>query len=230
MKVQIYAEDIHCEAFAVLARKAIMQAQPGASDAPVVSAVRRKIHEMQREMLTLVRGAYQDGYRRIIFAVDRESEQSRERPELVAQVCRAFAQLCRELPDHQDLAGVRIALVVADRCLESWLLADVDGLIDYARGPRGLHRFTGASFRSGRTEDADRPDQRIGALFGEVARDTSSRTKRCEKSSLKAIAQFVDPERAQGHNRSLAYFVEMVAGRGDGCDHPYQREQCSQAG
>lgn len=60
MRIQIYAEDIHCEAFAVLAEKAAQQAVPDAS--PVVSAVRRRAREMQREMMTLVRGAYQDGY------------------------------------------------------------------------------------------------------------------------------------------------------------------------
>jgi len=226
MKIQIYAEDTHNEAFAVLAEKAIRQAVPDAS--PVVSAVRRGAREMQREMLALVRGAYRDGFSKVIFVVDRESEWSRERPALIADICRVFDGLCRELPAYPELAGVKVALVIANRCLESWLLTDVDGLMDYARGKRGSHRFTGSSFRSGRTEDVDGPVQRINALFAEVARDTQSRPKRCEKSKLKAMAHFVDPEHGRGNNRSFAYFLEMVTSQQDGCDHPYQQEQCSQ--
>ena len=228
MKIQIYAEDTHCEAFAVLAEKAIRQAVPDAS--PIVSAVRRGAREMQREMSALVRGAHQDGFSRVIFVLDRESEWSRERPALIVDICRAFDRLCRELPSAQELAGVKVVLVIANRCLESWLLTDVDGLIEYARGKRGLHRFTGSSFRSGRTDEIDRPVRRIDALFAQVAIDIQSGPKRCEKSKLKQMAHFVDPQRGQNNNRSFAYFLEMVTSDRDGCGHPYQREQCSQTG
>ena len=228
MKIQIYAEDTHCEAFAVLAEKAVRQAVPDAS--PVVSAVRRGAREMRREMSALVRGAHLDGFSRVIFVLDRESEWSRERPALIFDTCQAFKELCRELAAHPELGGVKVALVIANRCLESWLLADVDGLIRYARGKRGLHRFTGSSFRSGRTEDVDRPVWRINTLFAEIAKDTRSRPKRCEKSKLKAMAHSVDPEHGRGNNRSFAYFLDIVTDQEDGCDNEYQREQCSQAG
>ncbi len=213
MKVLIYTEDRYYELPVELAK--------GILNEKNVEATWGSIGEWEdkEELKQLVQAAVTDGYDCVIFLIDRERGEihSPGRPKLLREICTAFQQLCQE-----GIAGnVRVALVIASPCIESWLLGDVDGLIEYARGPKGLHRFTGKGFYHCPTDQEDNPQTRIQELFNQVAKDTGSRPKTYQKSQQREIAQHVDPDRIC--NESFHYFRDFLLGKVDGCDDPCQQ-------
>ena len=217
MKVLIYTEDERNELPAELAKGILKKHVPGA----YAKTRRGSIGEWkdEEELKQLVQGAATDGYDCVIFLIDRERSEfhSPGRPKLLRDICTAFQQLCQE-----GIAGnVQVALVIASPCVEAWLLGDVDGLIEYARGPKGLHRFTGSRFRSCPTDQVDNPQTRIQELFNQVANDTKSRPKTYQKSQLKKIAEHINPDRIC--NESFHYFRDFLLGKVDGCDEPCQQ-------
>ena len=217
MKVLIYTEDAYNELPAELAKRILKKHVPGA----YAEAAQGSIGEWKdkEELKRLVQEAATDGCDCVIFLIDREGSEFRSpgRPKLLRDICTAFQQLCQE-----GIAGnVRVALVIASPCIESWLLGDVDGLIEYARGPKGPHRFTGKGFSRCPTDQEDNPQTCIQELFNQVAKDTGSRPKTYQKSQQREIAQHIDPDRIC--NKSFHYFRDFLLGKVDGCDDPCQQ-------
>ena len=173
MKVLIYTEDAYNELPAEMAKRILKKHVPGAYAEPAQGSIGEWKDE--EELKRLVQEAATDGYDCVIFLIDREGSEFRSpgRPKLLRDICTAFQQLCQE----GIVSSVRVALVIASPCVEAWLLGDIDGLIEYARGPRGLHRFTGSGFRSCPTDQVNNPQTRIQRLFEQVANDTNSRPK-----------------------------------------------------
>ena len=211
-KVLIYTEDEHNQLPATLAQRLT-----GTLPRVVQESISKWVES--QALQKLVKRAARKGCDCVIFLIDRERSEfhSPGRPKLLRDICTAFQQLCQE-----GIAGnVQVALVIASPCVEAWLLGDVDGLIEYARGPKGLHRFTGSRFRSCPTDQVDNPQTRIQELFNQVANDTKSRPKTYQKSQLKKIAEHINPDRIC--NESFHYFRDFLLGKVDGCDEPCQQ-------
>ena len=159
--------------------------------------------------------------------MDEEGPRSVDRPTKLEGFRQAFNALCDHLAGlrrSDPLRGVKVARIVCKRCLESWLAADPQAIVDSVRGRRGVDYAPDAQ----RTEDLlpEQASERIAQIIKETGRRLERQDlRRISAHSIKSrgasIAEHVRPEQARRYNVSLAYFYEMSTGQRSGCDHPF---------
>lgn len=172
--------------------------------------------ETAAKMERIVESARWKGCHCVMFVVDQESHDPNRRVPL-QRIIHAFVELCKTLP-----ADITAGLIVAHSCLECWLLTDVQAIVRFQSGGRGV-RF--APQQSGQTE-RDNPTQAaetITHIMRQVAREKGVKDlKRVkyEKSRAGEIAQQMqDLNAAAKRNQSFGYFLEMVLCDKNGCDY-----------
>jgi len=122
------------------------------------------------------------------------------------------------------LRRLSVTRIVCRRCLESWLAADLQAVVNAVRGPRGID-YRPAPHRTDDLLPAQ-ASRKIADVIQEAGRRLERRdlmrvTTGSIKSRGASIAEHLDPERARRFNASLAYFFDMVDGKRSGCDHPF---------
>lgn len=141
MKLQIYAEDTYCEGVAILANKAARHwyEQRGGVRPIKVLATPMTVSEMYKNMPSLVKNAKKEGCGCVAFVVDREGLSSRHHrePEL-QRIQNAFDALCGNPPGQ-----IKVMLITAGLCFESWLLADAEGLVEFTVHRKGKSPIIG---------------------------------------------------------------------------------------
>jgi hypothetical protein len=152
---------------------------------------------------------------------------SPDRPAKLDAFRQAFRELCGHLSRlraDDPLRQLKVTRIVCRRCLESWLAADLQAVVDAVRGLRGI------DYRppSQRTDDLlpAQASRRLAEVIQEAGRrlerqDLKRTTTGTIKSRGASIAEHVDPARARRYNSSLAYFYDMIDGKRSGCDHPF---------
>jgi hypothetical protein len=227
MPLQIFVEDQLNEPYEILARKAL-----GLSvDQYSRSEVRASIVEIEEfislgGLLELVTTSHASGYDCVIFIMDEETLFfSPERQPKLRAFREAFSQLCdylNLLPDQNPLRVVNVIRIVCKRCLESWLATDPIAIIDSVRSGRGVNYNPGQR----NTENMTPQDvaRHIAHIIQEVGRRTGRRdlqrtSSKNVKRRGKAIAKYIEPDRARQFNRSLAYYFDIINCELSGCDH-----------
>jgi hypothetical protein len=229
MPLQIFVEDQLTDAYERLALRAL-----GLPTTPrnrrQVQASRIEVDELtsRGDLLDLTERSVRSGYDCVLFVMDEEGlPRSPERPAKLASFRRAFQELCDHLSGlrgRDPLQHVKVSRIVCKRCLESWLAADPQAIVDFARGRHGLdYRPALQNTENLLPKEAS---ERIVQIIREVGRrierrDLATLGSRGAKSLGKEIASHVLPERARSYNYSLAYFYDMAAGHRSGCDHPF---------
>jgi hypothetical protein len=177
---------------------------------------------MRNQMLKHVIRAKKDGFNCVVFVLDLES--SSERARFVRDLQSTFAEVCRELQDDRTVQDMKVGLVVAKSCLESWLLADAQAVVRYA-----CRRGTRVNYHPNQHGDTEllRPGEardEITHILREVARRRGQRKPRrlkYEKSSTpEMIKQMDELPQAARRNHSLEYFIRRITCETSGCDHP----------
>ena len=229
MPLRIFVEDELTDAYEILALRALGH--------PTTPRNRRRVFASQVDLddltsrdnlLDLARRALEGDYDCIVFVMDEESmPRSPDRPAKLKQFHRAFLDLCKllqDLPDTSPLRRLKVVRVVCRRCLESWLAADPQAIVEAVRGPKGVD-YQPASRK---TDDLEPQQARewLAQVINEVGRRTGRRDlarlgAHSAKSRGKDIAACLDPGRARRFNASLAYFLDMLDGQRSGCDHPF---------
>jgi len=221
MKLQIYAEDTHCDAFRILAEKAVYHWYKQKGGIPLIGilATPMLVSEIYKNMPSLVSQAKRDKCGCVAFVVDREGPSSRHhRPQELQRIENAFSKLCQEPPDQ-----IKIMLIIVDICLESWLLADPDGLVKFVVQRKGKNSNYSPLKR--RTDldgqDSQNHAHRITEIFQTVEKKLGVRHPRTkyDKADSDRIAEYIDPVYGREWNDSLGYFCEMVPCKKDGCQH-----------
>jgi hypothetical protein len=231
MALQIFVEDQLAETYEVLARRAFGAQKPIHAR---IKASRIDVPDfLSRDgLLDLLERAVRSGFDCVMFILDEEAlPDSPERPAQLGKFREAFRQLCHHLgmlPNSDPIRRARVVRVVCRRCLECWLLADPRAVVDSARGLRGLTFDP----RGQATDDLSPHEagKKIEHLFHEVGRrldrrDLRSVSLRGVKSRGKSIAEHLDTGRARRHNRSLAYFFDMVDCHISGCERPFPERE-----
>ncbi len=228
MSVQIFVEDRLSDAYEVLALRAL--GLPPRKDRQRVRASRVDLDDLTSRagMLDLARRALDSGYDCVLFILDEEGlPRSPDRPAKLRAFRQAFQELCAHLAGlrgKDPLRRLKVTRVVCRRCLESWLAADPQAIVDSVRGARG----TDYRPEPRRTDDL-LPSQALERI-AQIIREAGRRLDRRDltrvatggiKSRGASIAEHVDPGRARRHNGSLAYFFDMVDGNRSGCEHPF---------
>lgn len=220
MKLQIYSEDTHCKAFEILAKKAVEHwfSQLGGNPPKTrILANPVTVSEMYLTMPSLANAAKKDKFGCIAFVVDREGPCSAHHRELELQRIRhAFDALCQDPPSQ-----LKVMLIVVDICLESWFLADKEGLKAYVTKRKRKssdyqckqHR-TDCDGRNSREHASD-----ITQLFQRVEKSLGAKPHRLryDKDQSDRVAKCIDPVHGSKWNESLKYFCEMVPCKQDGC-------------
>ncbi len=176
-----------------------------ADEIETVSKMRKVIASAQRKQCTCV-----------MFVVDQESHDPNKRP-LLRRIGQAFDELCTDPP--KDMT---VGLIVAHSCLECWLLTDVQAIVRFQAGNRGVNYIP---TQSGQTERYTplQAGESITHIMRQVARQRGARELkrvRYEKSKSGEIAeQMQELATAAQRNRSLAYFFEMVVCDQNGCEY-----------
>jgi len=224
MRLQIFVEDRRPEAYEILAWKAFGDS-PLKSDCKKIKASWLHLVDFTTasSLLEKVKLSQEAGFDTIFFILDQEGYASEGRPATLDAFLRAFRDLCNYLknPHEEALRHVRVVRIVSKRCLEGWLAADPQAIVESARG--------GEKYRPAprQTEELT-PKQALG-LIHHLLRETSNKLKHralqdLNKDAIKSrgpsIASHLDPTRARRYNRSLAYFFDMVTGPRNGCEHP----------
>jgi hypothetical protein len=228
MPLQIFVEDQLSDAYEILALRAL--GLPTRKDRRRVRASRIDLEDLTTRdgLLDLARRAWDSGYDCVLFLMDEEGlPRSPERPAKLRAFRQAFLELCHWLAglrDNDPLRRLKVTRVVCRRCLESWLAADPQAIVDSVRGTRGVH------YRPDPQRTDDLLPAQAGERIAQVIRETGRRLDRRDltrvatgsiKSRGASIAEHVDPGRARRHNGSLAYFFDMVDGNRNGCDYPF---------
>jgi hypothetical protein len=177
---------------------------------------------MRDRMYRQVTRAVHDGFECVVFVLDQEA--SPQRAEFVRDLQSAFDELCRELENDRYLQHMKVGLVVAKSCLESWLLADAQAVVRYAC--RHGSRVNYQPSQHGNTESL-RPGQarnEITHILREVARRRGQhKSRQCiyEKSTTpEMIEHMAQLPQAAARNASLRYFFRRVTCATSGCDEP----------
>ena len=224
--VQIFVEDELNEAYEILAAKAmgVGVSRSGEARRRRIRAARVTLDELIdfESLLDLVQRAQRSGAEQVVFAIDHEGP--RADPGRVAARNRfgeAFRQLCDyidELPAGHTLKNIRVVRLEIRSCLEAWLLSDPQAIVtafngpsDYRPRPQQTERMTPAEASNA-----------IAHIIREVGKRRRVRKMaRIRSSGIKSlglkIASHIDLTQAQRHNRSLAYFCEMIGQNLDGC-------------
>lgn len=177
--------------------------------------------ETAAKMRRIIVDADRKGYNCAMFVVDQEPHDPSKRV-LLERITQAFQELCTDLP-----VGITVGLIVAHSCLECWLLTDVQAIVRFQAGGRGV-RF--APQQSGQTEryNPTQAAETITHIMRQVASERDPRKAkraRYEKSRAGEIAQQMQDLRAAARrNQSFGYFFEMVLCDKDGC-HYIQTQQ-----
>jgi len=228
LPLQIFVEDQLTQAYEVLALKALrLPTTPRDRSRVRASRIDSEDLASMEGLLDLLKRAVASGYDCVMYVLDEEGFlRSPERTGSLQRFGKAFEDLCRYqrgLPAGNPLARARVVRVVCRRCLEGWLLADPQAVVDAVRGGRGV------GFRP-RSQQTERllPEQaaaEIAHLIREVGRRLDRRdlrhvNERMVKSRGKDIAEHLELERARVFNQSLDYFLTMAECRQSGCDQP----------
>jgi hypothetical protein len=175
-------------------------------------------NDVLNKMELLVDKAAQDGFDCIVFVVDQEIVPERKRQiRLIHQQCE---QICRSLADS-DRVNVNVGLVVARTCLECWILADAQAIVEFAcrNNRRGYHDAP----QRGDTETisplaATDEITRILREVGKRANKRDPRRLKYEKSAIADIAAKMENlPVASRRNKSLAEFCERVTCKQSDC-------------
>jgi hypothetical protein len=226
MPLQIFVEDELAEAYEALALRAL-----GLPLAPrnrrAVLAARIDVDDLTTRdgLLDLTRRAMRSGHDTILFILDEEGPPSSDRPQKLANFRQAFLELCAYLASgrEKDLGKAKVTRIVCKRCLEGWLMADPQAIVDAVRGKHGIDYVPAPQ----RTEEL-LPTQALDGI-AHVIRETGRRLGRRDLSQISSkniksrgasIAGHVVPDRARRYNLSLDYFYGMIDGQRSGCEHP----------
>ncbi|MFY9822076.1 MAG: hypothetical protein WAM82_11890 [Thermoanaerobaculia bacterium] len=225
MPLQIFVEDELAEAYEVLALRAL-GFPPEIRNRRAVRAARINVEDLTtlEGLLDLTRRAMRSGHDTILFILD-EEEPTSGRPPKLASFRQAFLELCTYLASgrEKDLGKAKVIRIVCKRCLESWLIADPQAIVDSVRGRHGIEYFPAPQ----RTEELlpIHASERIAHVIRETGRrlgrrDLIQTSSKGIKSRGASIAGHVVPDRARPYNVSLNYFYDMIDGQRSGCDHP----------
>jgi len=133
--IQIFVEDKLCDAYRILAIKAL-----GAS-ALSVHVARATLNELTSfgDLLDLARRAQRSGCQQVVFALDHEGHDAKqERVDARRRFQETFQQLCdhvARLPASDPLKQLRLVRVEVRSCLEAWLLSDPQAIVQAFSGP-----------------------------------------------------------------------------------------------
>jgi hypothetical protein len=227
MPLQIFVEDQLSDAYEILALRAL--GLPARKDRRRVRASRIDVEDFtsRDRLLDLAQRACDSGYDCVLFILDEEGPRSPDRPAKLRAFREAFKSLCAHLAGLREgdpLRRLKVTRVVCRRCLESWLAADPQAIVDSVRGSRGVN------YRPEALRTDDLLPAQAGEKIAQVIREAGRRLDRRDltrvatgsiKSRGASIAEHVDPGRARRHNHSLAYFYDMVDGHRGGCEHPF---------
>jgi hypothetical protein len=226
MPLRIFVEDKLAEAYEVLALRALgFPASP--RNRRVVLASQIDVDDLTTRdgLLDLTSRAVRTGYDTILFILDEEGPIALGRPQKLASFRQAFLELCAYLASGQEkaLSKAKVTRIVCKRCLEGWLVADPQAVVDAVRGRHGIDYFPAPQ----RTEDLlpKQASERIAHVIREAGRrlerhDLSQISSKDIKSRGANIAGHVVPDRARRYNLSLNYFYDMIDGQRRGCEHP----------
>lgn len=224
MRLQIYTEDSYCEAYEVLAEKATehWHNQRGSNlcDFNIdAKATTMRPSEMADNFFHLIRNARRDRFGCVGFVIDREGPGAGQRKVEIQIIKNKFEDFCEEWSARLDQLNLSsVFLVNTIVCLESWLLADQNGLIDYMRERRG--GVNDITLHNRRTDlPHDTPQDHEDGINNIFRRLVGEEYPRYQKSEAGRIAVHVDPHRGSANNRSLECFCEMAPCRTNGCEH-----------
>ena len=216
MRLNLYVEDTAGRvAYEHLAR---MWCESQGIPCEQVRAIAPPFNDVLDKMGLLVEKAVRDGFDCIVFVVDQEVAPERKRQiRMIHQQCE---QICRSLADS-DRVNVTVGLVVARTCLECWILADAQAIVEFAchNNRRGYH----SASQRGDTEmlSPSAATEEITHILREVGRRANKPdTKRLkyEKSAVADIAvKIVNLDEASRRNESLAEFCERVTCKQSDC-------------
>ena len=133
--IQIFVEDKLCDAYRILAIKAL-----GAS-ALSVHVARATLNELTSfgDLLDLARRAQRSGCQQVVFALDHEGHDAAQaRVDARRRFQETFQQLCNHvarLPASDPLRQLRLVRVEVRSCLEAWLLSDPQAIVQAFSGP-----------------------------------------------------------------------------------------------
>lgn len=221
LDIQIFVEDKLCDAYRILAIKAL-----GAS-ALSVHVARATLNELTSfgDLLDLARRAQRSGCQQVVFALDHEGHDAKqERVDARRRFQETFQQLCdhvARLPASDPLRQLRLVRVEVRSCLEAWLLSDPQAIVKAFSGPADYRPDVRQTEALSPREARDGIAHIVRQIGG---RKGNRRLARMSGSAVKSegakIAEHLDLDRARRNNRSLDYFCEMVAQQGDGCRQP----------
>lgn len=221
LDIQIFVEDKLCDAYRILAIKAL-----GAS-ALSVHVARATLNELTSfgDLLDLARRAQRSGCQQVVFALDHEGHDAKqERVDARRRFQETFQQLCdhvARLPASDPLRQLRLVRVEVRSCLEAWLLSDPQAIVQAFSGPADYRPDVRQTEALSPREARDGIAHIVRQIGG---RKGNRRLARMSGSAVKSegakIAEHLDLDRARRNNRSLDYFCEMVAQQGDGCRQP----------
>ena len=221
LDIQIFVEDKLCDAYRILAIKAL-----GAS-ALSVHVARATLNELTSfgDLLDLARRAQRSGCQQVVFALDHEGHDAKqERVDARRHFQETFQQLCdhvARLPASDPLKQLKLVRVEVRSCLEAWLLSDPQAIVSAF----GLSNYRPKARQTEHLSPRQARKQ-IASIMREVGKRKGDRRRlaRMRGSAVKSkgakIAEHLDLDRARRNNRSLDYFCEMVAQQGDGCRQP----------
>lgn len=221
MRLRLYVEDTYFQSYEVLARK-WHNTTHEQSDVSHVHAMHLRLDRMRDQMCKHIIRAKKDGFNCVVFVLDQES--SSERAQFIRDLRSTFEEVCHELENDRYLQDMKVGLVVAKSCLETWLLADAQAVVRYAcrRGTRVNYHPN----QHGNTESLSPKEacDEITHILREVARRRRQRNSnrfRYEKSATpEMIEQMDELPQAAGRNHSLRYFFRRIACETSGCDDP----------
>jgi len=228
MPLQIFVEDRLNEAYEVLACKALGLPVDRRNRQQVRASIVDLDDLTHRDgLLDLVERSQAAGYGCIILIMDQEAlPASADRPEKLRQFRDAFRQLCDYLdglPERHPLKKVNVIRIVCQRCLEGWLAADPQAIVDAVRGVKGV-RYS-PNRQSTQDLSPHQAADRIAHIICHVGHELQNRDLlRASAGNVKrrgkAIATAMDLQRSRGYNLSLDYFCVMVDCATPGCHHP----------
>jgi hypothetical protein len=226
--LQIFVEDQLTEAYEVLALRTL-DLPTSLRNRSRVRASRVEPQELanRESLLDLFQRAVASGYDCVIYILDREDPlRSPERANLVRGFRQAFSNLCkhqRSLEPKDPVRQAKAVGVICRNCLEGWLAADPEAVVDSVRSGQGI------VYRPPQNSTDDLAPDQAGARIVHIIQEVGKRLQRSDlrrvtvrsvKSRGKSIAERLEPSRARRFNTSLDYFLSMVDCQRSGCDHP----------
>ncbi len=221
MKLRLYVEDSYFQPYEILVAK-WHSVMPGQCTVSEVRAVQLSLDKMRNEMREYVLRAKKDGFDSVMFVIDQERDVARTN--LIRETHGEFAKLCQELDDDTELQKVKVSLVIAVQCFESWLLTDVQAIVYSTPGvSRAVDYHPDQSAETEKFNPQEAADEitRIWRNVGRRAGKRDLKRIKYRKSSALDIAQQMgDLSEAIRRNHSFMYFCDMAACQKSGCDYP----------